>query len=219
MMCGRYAFFTRWAAVKAKVGAKLADHQFVPRYNIPPGTFIPVISYSQEVSSPVLDQMWWGYKPHWAGDKAPQPINATIEKVSISGYFKQAYAHSRCVVPADGWYEWDRSVDPKQPHFICREDRELLWFAAISTARSDGKLGCAIITQPAQGDIKAVHDRMPLALDDESLEIWLDREFADPEMLRNVIRHIDTDMLTHWPVSPGINKPSGNGNAELLNPA
>ena len=167
----------------------------------------------------MLDQLWWGYKPHWAGDKAPQPINATIEKVGTSGYFKQAYAHSRCVVPADGWYEWDKSTNPKQPYFICREDRELLWLAAIYTERSDGKFGCAIVTQPAQGVAKEVHDRMPLALDDESLELWLDPEFTNREMLRNVTRHIDADMLTHWPVSTRINKPSGNGNSALLNPA
>ncbi|RUR51432.1 SOS response-associated peptidase [Vreelandella populi] len=215
-MCGRFALFTPPAAVTAKTGAKVADDDLVPRYNISPGTHIAVVKPAE--GSPVIEPMWWGYKPHWAGAKAPQPINATIEKVGTSGYFKQGYAHARCVVPVDGWYEWDKSEDPKRPHFICRQDRELIWLAAIYTERADGKLGCAIVTEPARGPAKDVHDRMPLALDDESLDIWLDPEFTDPRTVGDAITHIETRLITHWPISTRINKPAGNGDHSLLNP-
>ncbi|WP_447556572.1 SOS response-associated peptidase [Vreelandella sp. EE22] len=216
-MCGRFAFFTSPAAVTAKTSAQSTGDDLVPRYNIPPGTNIAVVRSADD--GPVLKPMWWGYKPHWANAKAPQPINATIEKVGSSGYFKQAYAHARCVVPVDGWYEWDKSEDPKRPHFICREDRELIWLAAICTERADGKLGCAIVTEPGQGPASDVHDRMPLALDDESLDMWLDPGFTDPKTLGDAIKHIDTGLITHWPISTRINKPAGAGDESLLNPA
>jgi len=163
--------------------------------------------------------MWWGYKPKWAGEKAPAPINATVEKVATSRYYQSAFHRHRCLIPADGWFEWIKNTRPKQPHFLCRADREPIFFAAIWTERADGAPGVAIITEPARGSAAEIHDRMPLILDDDSLESWLDPDLTDAETIRHVVHHLRANAITHWPVSTRVNKPSEGDDDSLINPA
>ncbi|XKH61418.1 SOS response-associated peptidase [Halomonas sediminis] len=217
-MCGRFALFSPYSQLARKVGAIMPEREPSPRYNVAPGTWIPVFRRSPENSAPLLDELWWGYRPSWANGKSSQPINARAETVATSGYFKSAFAKHRCLVPANGWYEWIKSTSPKQPHFLCREDREPLFLAGIYAEREDGSLGCAIITEPARGSAAEVHDRMPLILDDDSLESWLDPDLTDRETIRNVVRHIDAELIEHWPVSTAVNKPTEGQGAELINP-
>jgi putative SOS response-associated peptidase YedK len=218
-MCGRFALYSPYPRLATRLGLPALDDQLEPRYNIPPGTWIPAVRHPDGQEPLALDQVWWGYKPHWAGERAPTPINATVEKVATSGYYKQAFAKHRCLVPADGWYEWLKTDAGKVPHYLCREDREPLWMAAIWAERADGHPGCAILTEPARGAAQAIHDRMPVLLDDASLEPWLDPDLTDRETIRNVVRHLDADLITQWPVSRAVNKPAEGQGAELLNPA
>ncbi|MGM0985315.1 MAG: SOS response-associated peptidase, partial [Pseudomonadota bacterium] len=95
----------------------------------------------------------------------------------------------------------------KQPHYLSRTDHEPLWFAGIWTDRPDGNPGCAILTEPARGVAKEIHPRMPLALDAESIEPWLDPDLTDRESIRNVVHHLDAALITHWPVSDRVNRP------------
>ncbi|TFH84644.1 SOS response-associated peptidase, partial [Billgrantia azerbaijanica] len=81
---------------------------------------------------------------------APEPINAKSEGVATSRYFRAAFARHRCLVPADGWYEWLQVDGRKQPHYLARRDHEPLWLAGIWTERPDGAPGCAILTEPAR---------------------------------------------------------------------
>lgn len=206
-MCGRFALYSDFLSLSTSLKLPLAEHELVPRYNVAPGTWITAVRRPDADSQLTLDELWWGYRPHWAGKKAPQPINATVEKVATSNYFKSAFARHRCLVPADGWFEWAQVDGKKHPHFLCREDREPLWLAGIWTERADGTPGCAIITEPARGAAKEIHSRMPLALDAESLEPWLDPDLTDRETIRNVVHHLDADLITHWPVSQRVNRP------------
>nr|WP_298522411.1 SOS response-associated peptidase [uncultured Halomonas sp.] len=217
-MCGRFALYSAYPKFAKKAGVPIVSEELTPRFNVPPGTWITAIRQVSEDESPRMEELWWGYKPKWAKGKASQPINARVETVATSSYFKSAFRRHRCLVPANGWYEWDKAVTPKQPHFICREDREPLFFAGIYTEREDGSVGCAIVTEPARGSTQDVHDRMPLILDDDSLEPWLDPDLTDRETLRNVVHHIDADLITHWPVSTKVNRPSGAGEKSLINP-
>lgn len=110
----------------------------------------------------------------------------------------------------------DLPVDgKKQPHFLCREDREPIWLAGIWAERADGKPGCAILTEPARGVAKEIHPRMPLALGAESLEHWLDPDLTDRETIRKVVHHLDAEVITHWPVSTRVNRPT-NDEASLI---
>lgn len=166
-------------------------------------------------AEPTIDQLWWGFRPAWAGGDVPQPINARVETVATSRYFRGAFLHHRCVIPANGWYEWLPMATGKQPHFLCREDRDLLWFAGVWAEYADGSACCAIITEPARGAARDVHDRMPLALEDARLAPWLDAHLQDRDVIRAAVHHIPADQVTHWAVSPRVNRPVNEG-AELI---
>jgi putative SOS response-associated peptidase YedK len=220
-MCGRFALYSDYPKLSAALKLPLEEPEqpLTQRYNVPPGTYITAVRHADDEAPLVMDELWWGYRPHWAIDKAPQPINATVEKVATSSYFKGAFAHHRCLVPADGWFEWVPVDGKKQPHFLCREDREPLWLAGIWAERADGTPGCAIITEPARGAAKEIHSRMPLALDSGSLEPWLDPDLTDRETIRSVVHHLDAELITYWPVSPRVNRPGNDGDDSLINPA
>lgn len=218
-MCGRFALYSPYARFASKVGALAAEDEPTPRYNVSPGTWITAVRRLTQGEPTVIDELWWGYRPKWAKGKASQPINARVETVATSGYFRSAFQARRCLIPADGWYEWDKTTTPKQPYFLCRKDREPVFFAAIYTEREEGSLGTAIITEQARGAVQKVHDRMPLILDDQSLESWLDPDLTDRETLRNVMQQIDAELITCWAVSPRVNRPGGQGDESLLNPA
>lgn len=205
-MCGRYNLHDMPSLEELKVILPLLEEIFPParRHNVAPGTDISAVFMPDAEAPPRLDALWWGYRPEWAGDSAPQPINAKAETVAASRYFKGAFAKHRCLIPANGWYEWITTAEGKQPHYITREDNRLLWFAGIFAPRADDKLGCAIITEPARGSARDVHDRMPLCLTDDSLPLWLDPDLTDRETIRSVVKHVDADAFTHWPVSKRV---------------
>lgn len=218
-MCGRFALYSPYPKLASKTGAVVIDRDPVPRYNVPPGTWVAAVRRADPDEAPVIDDLWWGYTPAWLRGKARQVINARAETVGTSGFFKSSFEKRRCLIPADGWFEWDKATTPKQPHYFCRADREPLFFGGVYAERPDGTLGCAIITEPARGVAEVIHDRMPLILDDDSIEPWLDTDLTDRETIRNVTRHIDAKLITHWPVSTAVNKPSEDQGAELINPA
>lgn len=218
-MCGRFALFTPLDKLANLVGASVPDHKARPRYNVAPGTWIAAIHQLSEDSAPIVDEMWWGYRPKWAKGNGNQPINARVETVATNAYFKSAFARHRCLIPADGWYEWIKDSKPKQPHYICRSDKEPLFFAGIFAEREDGSLGCAIVTEPGRGSAAEVHDRMPLILDADSLEHWLAPDITDRETIKQMVRHVDAELIEHWSVSTAVNKPSEGQGEELINPA
>lgn len=219
-MCGRYVFFTQRQKAAQQLPFRvrdLIDKAEQPRYNVAPGTHVPVVLHRDDESESSFERVWWGYHPHWAGEDAPTPINAKAEKVATSKYYSGAFAHHRCLVPADGWYEWLKTDNGKQPHFICREDRALIWLAGIWMTRPDGEPGLAIITHDARGSAREVHDRMPLALNDDCLEDWLDPDMTERETIRKLIKPIPAKLITHWAVSKEANR-VGNDRAELVEP-
>lgn len=123
------------------------------------------------------------------------------------------------MIPADAWYEWLPNETCKQPHYIASHDREPLSFAGIYVEREGGSLGCAILTEPALGSAGDVHHRMPLILDDASIEPWLDPDLTDRETIRQVVRHLDAELLEHWPVSRAVNRAGNDNDTGLINPA
>ncbi|WP_111414573.1 SOS response-associated peptidase [Billgrantia lactosivorans] len=218
-MCGRFSQFSAYPRLAKRLRVAMEAGAPAPRYNIPPGTWISGFRKVAHDAPPEQLELWWGYRPKWAKGKAAQPINARAETVATSGYFKHAFARARCIVPADGWFEWLATETGKQPHYITRCDREPIAFAGIYAERVDGSLGCAILTEPARGTAAEVHDRMPLILDDASLGPWLDPDLTDRETIRHVVRHLDASLIEHWAVSREVNRPGNDGEAGLINPA
>ncbi len=208
-MCGRYALYSATETIAAAMG--FLDHagNTEPSFNIAPGTHPPNLTRRGEDA--FIEQVLWGFKPRWAKADAPRPINARAEKVAESPYFRQAFARQRCLVPANGWFEWKRDGNAKLPHYLTHRDGELLFFAGIYEVDEDGKASSfAIITHPAADPFKLIHDRMPLVLKPECREAWLDPSHHDRAAIKKAVKPIDPDLLHAYPVSSAVNKPAND---------
>jgi putative SOS response-associated peptidase YedK len=200
-----------------------------PSYNVAPRAEVPVVAESQ--GHRVLDLVRWGLVPSWAKDLSigDRMINARAETVQTSGAYKRAFARRRCIIPADGFYEWEKIEVPgvkkakKQPWFFRRRDGEPLAFAGLWEIWHDPKIGddaprirsCVIITTNANGLLEPIHDRMPVLLPESQWSTWLDRDNHDVDALRKLLVPAPDDELEAWPVSTLVNKADNNG-PELL---
>lgn len=188
--------------------------QGVPRYNVTPGTSVHILQADAQ-GGPRLCTCHWGYRPPGAGEDAPRPINARAEKVATSPYFREAFADHRCLVPADGWFEWRSTPQGRQLYYITLGDpgeAEILFLAGIhapGVGKEDG--ACAVITEPARGSLSQIHPRQPLALDPHCLQAWLDPGIRDRPTLRAQIRPLDPGRLVIRPVDPRVNRPGEEG--------
>ncbi|MCG5493832.1 SOS response-associated peptidase [Ectothiorhodospira variabilis] len=220
-MCGRYALHTACSLIAQRyLDLELTEDNFEPRFNVAPGTLIPVIRMTPD-GLPSLDQCLWGFRPAWAGDDAPRPINARAEKVAVSRYFREAFAHRRCLVPANGWYEWQGSGREKQPFYVTlmqQAENEALFFAGIWEPSADnGPDGCAIITEPARPPLSQIHPRQPVVLDPSCLSAWLDPAITERQSIRQWMRRLAPERLTCHPVSQRVNHASHEG-MDLIEP-
>lgn len=214
-MCGRYALYTTPISLAEKLKIPPPPFDVEPHYNIPPGTWIPGVRYDEAQDSPVFDQFWWGFRPHWAGADAPQPINAKAENLDTSRYFRGAFHHHRCLIPANGWFEWQATVFGKQPYYITQANEEPLYLAAIWAVNAEQARCCAIVTEPARGELENIHSRMPVVLDEPSWFAWLDPQKHDRESIQSSIHHLPADRLTAWKVSTKVNRVA-NDDASLI---
>jgi putative SOS response-associated peptidase YedK len=178
-MCGRYAS-TRSAADLADLFEALdeVEGELAPDYNVAPTDPVPVVRRSARVTESVLSVARWGLVPAWAPDTsgAARMINARAETVASSRAFAVPFAQRRCLVPADGWYEWRRHAEGKQAYFMTRTDGSVLAFGGIWSAWSAGSarvLTFSVVTLPAEGALSQVHDRMPLVLEPSRWPAWL----------------------------------------------
>jgi putative SOS response-associated peptidase YedK len=219
-MCGRFALRSSTAdAASRLLGLPPLPEWATSRYNIPPGTEIPLIRADAE-GSPEWSLADWGFRPRWAQPDAPKPINARAETVATSKYFRDAFAHRRCLVPADGWYEWQASDGHKQPWFIAPGEQEsagVLFLAGIWEPSAEDAICCAIVTEPARPPLDRIHHRQPLALDPGCLKEWLSPELVDRDGIRSAVRRWPTDRLMAHPVSTDVNRPE-NDREDLLKP-
>jgi putative SOS response-associated peptidase YedK len=215
-MCGRYVLNASSADIADALGVT-KGRDLIPSFNIPPGT-AQWIAHSAGGDEVVFEQLWWGYRPVWAGDDAPKPINARAEKAASSPFFRDAFARYRCVVPATGWYEWQKQEGAKTPYYVTTNS-SLMFFAGLyDPPRENSKGSFAIITQPAAIPIGFIHPRMPVVLDPVCLRDWLDPSRTTRDELRAVTRPLDPTELTAWPVDTRVNKPA-NDDAALITEA
>jgi len=179
-MCGRYAS-TRSSTDLATLFDALdtTDEALVPDYNLAPTDPAPIVRVSASAGSRVLTVARWGLVPAWSADArgGARMINARAETVATSRAFAPSFERRRCLVPADGWYEWAREAGRKQPYFMTRRDGEPLVFGGIWSTwgtQSAQLLTFSVITLPAAGELTRVHDRMPLVLSPDLWSAWLD---------------------------------------------
>ncbi|CCJ72113.1 Gifsy-2 prophage protein [Cronobacter condimenti 1330] len=184
-MCGRFAqTLSRedyLAALDDNTERAIAfDPEPLARYNVAPGTRVLLLNQRDDTLH--LDPVHWGYAPAW-WHKTPL-INARVETAATSRMFKPLWQHGRAIVFADGWYEWKRDGDKKQPYFIHRADGEPLFFAAIGKAPFDASPeneGFVIVTAAADKGID-IHDRRPLAFTTEAALAWLNPDASSARL-------------------------------------
>lgn len=164
----------------------------------------------------IMGTMSWGLIPHWAKDRRSMNINARAETITTKSTFRDAFRRHRCLIPADGFYEWEPKEEGRTPHWVHRADGHPMTFAGIWAARRDDETGewmrtCAIITTKAEGVIADIHDRMPVALLDEVWEPWLSRDITEPDEAKALLQPIDPDLIMEHPVSSEVNNVRNNG--------
>ncbi|HEU4424473.1 MAG TPA: SOS response-associated peptidase [Pilimelia sp.] len=183
-MCGRYATTRSGADLSTLFDAIDEAGDLAPDYNVAPTDPVPVVRVSSSRSGArVVAVARWGLLPPWSRDPraGANMINARAETVATSRAFATSYARRRCLIPADGWYEWLRREGSggragKQAYFMTVPGGGLLAFAGLWTVWGEGPdrlLTCSIVTTPAVGDLALVHDRMPLVLPPERWTDWL----------------------------------------------
>jgi len=220
-MCGRYAFFTPIEAVTRLFGvSEVHAHELAPRYNIAPTQDVPIIRVSafleeNDARAPVreLALARWGLVPFWAKDPSigNRMINARGETVAQKPAFRAAFRKRRCLVPADGFFEWQKTATGKQPWYIHACSGEPLALAGLwelwDPPDGAGPLAsCSIITTRASKFMQPLHDRMPVILDGVGRDAWLDPATHPPD-LQALLAPAAEDALEAWPVSRRVNSP------------
>jgi putative SOS response-associated peptidase YedK len=208
-MCGRFTLRTSPQAVAKAFG--LADLPlFEPRYNIAPTQNVAAIQLQDGHRQ--LSLLHWGLIPSWADDPSigNRMINARAEGVADKPSFRSAFKKSRCLVVADGFYEWKKAGKGKQPYYITLKNEMPFAFAGLAEHwhRGDQAIdSCTIITTGPNELMADIHDRMPVILPPEDYDFWLDPEFQGKDKLLSMLRSYSADEMTAYPVSTIVNSP------------
>ncbi|MFW9965850.1 MAG: SOS response-associated peptidase [Candidatus Thorarchaeota archaeon] len=212
-MCGRFNFLTHRTAVEERYGVSEIGFEIVPRYNIAPGQMIATVIQDLNLR---LVEMRWGYIPHWAKDEkiGYKMINSRAEKVAESRVFKSSFQKKRCLIPATGFYEWQKVGKVKRPMHIRFESRDIFSFAGIYSHWKSPQdkiiLSCSIITTTPNNLVEPIHNRMPVILAREKETAWLDPELQDAEILKELLVPYDAGGMEAYEVSTYVNSPSNN---------
>ena len=218
IMCGRYATTRSDADLTLLFEAENLTEGLAPSWNVAPTDPVPLVRVSQRRGGRVLDTARWGLVPSWAQDLrgGARMINARAETVATSPAFAPCFARRRCLVPADGWYEWVRTGKQKQAYFMTPADGSPLAFAGLWSMWDNAVLTCSVVTTAALGGLAKVHDRMPLILPRERWPEWLAGGGDPLEMLRPPSA-TDLDGIEIRPVRPDVGNVRNNG-PELVQP-
>jgi putative SOS response-associated peptidase YedK len=224
-MCGRY--------VSVSNPEQLAEHFRVeevrteplpPRYNVAPT--LDVYAVIERDGHRRLGTLRWGFVPHWSKDpkKGPSPINVRVESIADKQMFRSAFEKRRCLIPADGFYEWRERGEgrKKQPYFIHDPDDRPLGFAGIWTVwrpdeDAEPLFSCAIVTTAARGAMADLHDRMPIVLPPQLWDTWLGGDEQEAAHLQQVLEKVGPPTLEAYTISDRVNNVRNDG-AELIEP-
>ena len=208
-MCGRTSLYAELGVLEDRFDAT-ADFEYEPRYNIVPRQDLAVI---RNTTTETISQQNWGLLAPWADDPedGPRPINARAETIAEKPMFKDAFAERRCLVLADGFYEWKGNRGSKQPYRIVREDQEPFAFAGLWNrweSNGDTLETVTILTTEPNEVVEPIHDRMPVMLDGEDERMWL--AAGDVEELQGVLGPYPSEELRTYPVSKRVNDPAND---------
>jgi len=209
-MCGRFAQIRDEEELMKSLSVHSCDVNVETSYNIAPGAEISIVH--QHEGRRLLDSRKWGLIPFWAKEGGRGMINARSETVSEKPSFRHAFSKRRCLIPASGFYEWNKTEQGKQPWFISGRSDPLVFAGIWEQWRSPEEIflkSCAILTCEANELMAPIHHRMPVILDEKGRNTWLDPN--PPEHLKMLLKPCTSDLLQAWPVSPQVNHPVFNG--------
>jgi len=204
-MCGRYTLRSP-GRIKLAGADQLELDDIVPRFNIAPGqTVLAILDLERQTFARML---LWGLVPSWS--KEPKGfINARAETLEVKPSFNESFQRRRCLIPADGFYEWQRTGRARQAFFFQMKDEAPFAFAGVwDEWKKDGVsiASCAIVTTAANELMTEIHDRMPVILPEQSYKRWLDPRTSPAELKELLIPFSSSEMKSH-PVGSNVNYP------------
>ncbi len=212
-MCGRYSFAQLSLEVEKRFKIHVDGNTYVARYNAAPGQNLAVITNEQPQ---ILSFLAWGLIPFWAKDSSNsgKMINARSETIIEKPAFNKIFQTKRCLIPADGFYEWKKIGKQIIPHHIRLKSREMFAFAGLwdEWKNASGKTiqTFSIITTSANEIMKPIHQRMPVILHPEFESVWLDKDTQSSDLLE-LLRPFDDDKMELLEVSPLVNSVANEG--------
>jgi putative SOS response-associated peptidase YedK len=220
-MCGRYTLRTRLNELLQAFAVE-SQLEREPRFNIAPSQSILTIRNDPMGDRRELAILRWGLIPSWADDIriGNRLINARAETLTTKPSFRSALKSRRCLVLADGFYEWEKSGKAKQPYFIQMADERPFVFAGLWerwTKSSPAIESCTIITTTPNVVVADIHDRMPVILAEDAAKTWLDRDVDNTELLTSLLVPYPADQMTAYPVGDIVNSPQ-HDSADCIQP-
>ncbi len=220
-MCGRYSITSPVEALRGLFKFEGPLPNLGPSYNVAPTQAVPIVRLDSGIRRLVFAR--WGLIPSWAKEVFPKPlINARAETVAVKPSFRAAFQRRRCLVPADGYFEWQKkSTGPKQPFNIGLSEGGPFGMAGIweTWLSSDGSEieSVAIITCEANAKLAFIHNRMPVIIQPTDYESWLDSQRFGAEQVQALLRPAQGNLLRAYPISRRVNTVSNN-DPSLLKP-
>lgn len=225
-MCGRYSFFTPIPEIELTLGVKAVEWaEWQARYNAAPTQMMPVITNE---FPDVIQFFRWGLVPKWASEISigNKMINTRTESIIEKPAFRNIFKYKRCLVLADGYYEWMATTLPpqkgskqkisKQPYRFHLPHNEVLLIAGLWDTWQGELNTFSIITCPANKDVEHIHDRMPVILNHAEAKLWLSNDIA-PDQLLKLLKPAPTGVVQFYPISTAVNKPIAD-DASIIEP-
>lgn len=217
-MCGRFTLRTPARDVARAFGLDLLD-DWPPRYNVAPTQSVAAVRQPAGEQRQLVF-LHWGLVPSWADDPTigNRMINARAETLATKPAFRKAFRQRRCLIPSDGFYEWQQQGRQKQPYYFTLADGGLFALAGLWERWEKNALvieSCTIITTAANSLVAPLHDRMPVILPPDDYELWLDANVEDVERLQPLLRPLPPEAMRARPVSTLVNSPRNDSPACL----
>ena len=220
-MCGRY-FLHSTADQLTQLFGEMPMPLLEPRYNIAPTQPVPIVRQDAQGRREMV-LVRWGLIPSWSKgpDTRYSMINARAETVAQKPAYRNAFRYRRCLVPADGFYEWRTAPGGKQPHVLRARDRTPLALGGLwehwQDADGNEIESCAILVREANAQVRPIHERMPVVITPGAFDLWLDVHAQKPQPLETLLAAQQPPELDIYPVGRAVNSPR-NDTASLLEP-